>query len=290
MLVSVCVPTYEGEPHLAATIASALAQEGVDFEVIVVDNASTDRTPQILAEIEDPRVRVVRNPETVDLPTNFRRAIDAATGEVVKVLCDDDLLLPGALASQAAILRDRPHVSLVACRRAFLDDHDRLLSAGAGLRGMRGERPGRTVALRYARTGINPIGEPANTMFRRADYDAVGGWPTADDQVFTSDMELWLLLLANGCLYAQEQTLAAFRIAADGLSQTAEDRNQAANARFVRRVAANPTWRMRPWDRASAAVLPPLTWWLWRLRRSGMRPRSDFSALATSAMARVRSW
>lgn len=288
MLVSVCVPTYQGEPHLAQTLTSALAQEGVDLEVVVVDNASSDRTSELLAEVDDPRVRVLRNPHTVDLPTNFRRAVEATTGEVVKVLCDDDLLLPGALASQAAVLAQLPHVRLVASRRAFIDDDGRVLSGGSGLRGMRGEIPGRAVALRYARTGINPVGEPANTMFRRADYDAVGGWPTTPDQTFTSDLELWLRLLEGGYLFAQGEALAAFRIAHDGLSQTAETRNQEANARFARSVAGDPRWRMSPWDRACAAVVPSLTWQLWRWRQTGMRASGGLGSALGSARSAVR--
>lgn len=247
MRVSVCVPTYQGEAHLRAALDSALSQEGVDLEVIVLDNASSDGTAQILADIDDPRMRILRNPETVSLPENFRRVIEASTGEFVKVLCDDDLLLPGALASQAAILRDRPQVRLVACRRAFVDENDRVLSAGTGLRNLLGEHPGRAVAVRYARTGINPIGEPAGAMFRRDDYDAVGGWPSSEEWSFTSDLELWLRLLADGSLYGQGETLAAFRIDPNSLSQTADAHNQLVNERLVGAVAADPCWRMRGW-------------------------------------------
>lgn len=264
--VSVCIPVYQGERHLPATLESVLTQEGVDLEVVVVDNASTDGTAAVLASYDDPRLRVVRQPRTVPMTENFAAAVAATTGEHVKVCCADDLLLPGALAAQSAALAD-PAISVVACRRLFLDDDDNRVGP-AGLHGFLGRHGGREVARRFVRWGINPIGEPAAVMFRRADYDAVGGW--LRDLVYPSDLGTWLRLLHRGDLLGLPRPLAAFRLGRDAHSQTHEEQNFRENRELIRRVLADPGWGLGPLDAAAARVGYPLTWWAWRLRRQRM--------------------
>lgn len=265
--VSVAVPVYQGERHLRAALDSVLAQQGVDLEVVVVDNGSTDATPAILADYDDPRMRVIRRPSTVGLTANFAAAIEATVGEHVKLVCADDLLLPGTLALQSAALTADPQVSVVSGRRLLIDDEDHRVGP-VGLRGFVGRHPGRAVARRYARWGINPIGEPACVMFRRADYDAVGGW--SQDLTYPSDLETWLRLLRRGDLQGRPEALAAFRIGRAARSQTHEAQNNHENRELMRRVAADPHWRLNGGDRLIARMVYPLAWHAWRVRRRRM--------------------
>ncbi|GAB48106.1 glycosyltransferase family 2 protein [Mobilicoccus pelagius] len=265
--VSVCVPVYQGERYVRQTLHSVLDQEGVDFEVVVVDNASTDRTKEILATVDDPRVRVLHNEVNVGLTGNFRRAVEASTGEFVKICCADDLLLPGCLAVQAQVLNENPDIAVVAARRRFVDDHG-ILTPPAGLRGLLGRRRGREVARRYACTGINPVGEPAGVMFRRRDYDAVGGWN--EDLPYPSDLATWLALLHHGDLYGQAAPYAVFRIGRAAHSQTHEEQNYRENRELMRRVLADDAWSLGGGTRTVSQVALPVTWALWRLRRRWM--------------------
>lgn len=262
--VSVCMPVYQGEPHLRAALDSVFEQRGVDFELVVVDNASTDGTAQILASYDDPRLRVVRQAETVPLTANFAAAVAASRGDLVKVLCADDLLLPGALASQAQLLSQHRDISLVASRRVLIDDHDARIGP-VGLRGFLGRHSGRRVSRRFARWGINPIGEPACVMFRRADYDAVGGWGA--DLAYPSDMITWLRLLRRGDLLGQNEALAAFRIGQAAHSQRNEKRNEKENRELMRRTIGDPAWGLATRDRLISKVASPVAWWAWGVRR-----------------------
>ena len=81
--VSICVPTFNGEPHLRAYIASALAQTFPDFELLVVDDHSTDRSVAIAEEFasKDQRVRVVTSTSNAGMVQNWNRAIGLARGE-----------------------------------------------------------------------------------------------------------------------------------------------------------------------------------------------------------------
>jgi glycosyltransferase involved in cell wall biosynthesis len=105
--VSVVVPTRSRWRLLARTLRGALAQDGVELEVVVVDDASTDETPTRLAALRDPRIRIVRN-ETPRGPAGARNAgIEAARGGWIAFLDDDDLWAPSKLTSQLGAAASR---------------------------------------------------------------------------------------------------------------------------------------------------------------------------------------
>src|SRR5690349_11612258 len=111
--VSVVVPTYNRVGYLGETIASILRQDYRDFELVVADNASTDGTAALLAEIDDPRVRHVRRAHNVGWRANFNQALHDVESEYVTVVGDDDRLLAGSLARAVAFLDQAPGVGLV---------------------------------------------------------------------------------------------------------------------------------------------------------------------------------
>src|SRR5687768_14468183 len=85
--VSVCIPVYNGELFLAETIRSVLDQTYRDFELVVLDNASTDATGRIARSFGDPRVRVETNPSTIVQPENWRAAVRLCRAPLIKLLC-----------------------------------------------------------------------------------------------------------------------------------------------------------------------------------------------------------
>src|SRR5918993_498800 len=100
MSVSVVVPTRNRSRLLASTLRSVLVQRGVELEVIVVDEGSTDNTPEMLAALDDPRVRVLRHDVPRGLSAARNRGADEARGEWVAFVDDDDLWAPEKLVSQ----------------------------------------------------------------------------------------------------------------------------------------------------------------------------------------------
>jgi glycosyltransferase involved in cell wall biosynthesis len=96
-LISVVIPVYNRERELRRAIASCLAQQAADFEVIVVDDASTDRSAAVAAEHADRGVRLLRQPVNLGSSPARARGIDAALGEWIVRLDSDDALVPGAL-------------------------------------------------------------------------------------------------------------------------------------------------------------------------------------------------
>jgi glycosyltransferase involved in cell wall biosynthesis len=216
--VSICIPVRNGERFLAATIRSALDQTCPDIEVVLLDNASTDATPEIMGSFDDPRIRAVRNPDLLSLSDNWNRAVRLGGAPLVKLLCADDLLHPRCVELQVRHLEGNPGSALVAARRHMIDERNRVIAPNRGLSGLTGVHTGCEVARRVVRSGTNPIGEPGGALFRREHFDAVGGWRAERRHVM--DLDLWMRLLPHGRFVGLQQTLAAFRIGRGSVSAT----------------------------------------------------------------------
>ncbi|HWC32537.1 MAG TPA: glycosyltransferase family 2 protein, partial [Actinomycetota bacterium] len=99
--VTVVIPTRDRWSLLAtAALPAALVQEDVDLEVVVVDDGSRDETPERLAELTDPRLRVIRNLEPLGVAQARNAGIAAARGRWLAFLDDDDLWSPRKLRTQ----------------------------------------------------------------------------------------------------------------------------------------------------------------------------------------------
>ena len=96
MKFSVCIPNYNYEKYLGETIRSVLAQQA-KLEILVSDNASTDRSVEIVEGFKDPRIKVRINQVNVGFAGNLDRAARMATGDIINMLSSDDLMRPSAL-------------------------------------------------------------------------------------------------------------------------------------------------------------------------------------------------
>jgi hypothetical protein len=104
--VSVIIPTHNRRELLSMTLASVLAQSSVDLEAIVVDDGSSDETPRFLEELDDDRVRVVRNQPAKGVSAARNGGIAAARGDWIAFCDDDDLWAPDKLAAQLHAARE----------------------------------------------------------------------------------------------------------------------------------------------------------------------------------------
>jgi glycosyltransferase involved in cell wall biosynthesis len=108
--VSIIVPIYNQLPFIRETVESVLAQDHANLELVLSDDGSTDGTVEILREYaeRDPRVRVVASEANTGIAGAFNRALDAHTGDYIAWLGGDDVMLPGKLSRQVAVLGSRP--------------------------------------------------------------------------------------------------------------------------------------------------------------------------------------
>lgn len=209
--VSVVIPAYNNADYLGATIESVLEQTFPDFELLIADHASGDATWDVAsAYVGDERVRLMRTERGGGAQRNWNRVTAEARGDLVKLVCGDDLLYPTCLAEQVAAMRDNPAVSLAAGRRDIRDAHGGLLVSSRGLPRLAGRVAGRDATKATVRAGGNVFGEPACVLMRTEIVRAVGGWSRTEQYLI--DVELYLRVLRRGDLWASPSALAAFRV------------------------------------------------------------------------------
>lgn len=210
--VSVVVPAYNNALFLGKTIDSILAQDYDDYELIVADHSSLDRTGEIIERYAgNPFVRIMTpTPAGGGALANWNRVSGHARGEFVKLVCGDDLITSSALREQVAALDANPSAVLVASARTLIDSNDRIILQRRGLAGLSGLVPGRAAVRAAVRAGTNIFGEPCCVMFRRQLLDRVGGW---DSQYpYLIDQATYTRILLHGDMVALPKVLASFRI------------------------------------------------------------------------------
>lgn len=111
--ITIAIPTYNRSTWLKSCVEAALAQTYGWFEVLVSDNASTDATQEVLAGVNDTRLRVIQQPENIGLLPNWNACLDAARGEYIAVVSDDDAVSPEFLSRCAELIRKEPGIAIV---------------------------------------------------------------------------------------------------------------------------------------------------------------------------------
>jgi glycosyltransferase involved in cell wall biosynthesis len=204
--VSVCTPARNSAAYLEAAIDSVLAQDHPDFQLVVVDNASTDETPEICARYEDPRFRVARFEEGVGQAANWNRCLDLATGEYVVLLHADDELLPEFLGRAVGMLEANQDLGLVHCTVQHIDE------GGADLdlqRLFERDIVDRDDAILRRLLLEGCVINPSGVMVRRDAYDAVGRF--TERVVWGVDWHMWIRISMERPIGYLAEPLALYR-------------------------------------------------------------------------------
>jgi len=127
--VSIGLPVYNGERFIAEALDSVLAQTFEDYELIILDNASTDQTPEICRTYlaKDRRIRYYRNDQNIGAARNFNLAFELSIGEYFKWLADDDICAPRYLERCVEILDKDPSVVLSYPKVRLINENGNLI-------------------------------------------------------------------------------------------------------------------------------------------------------------------
>jgi glycosyltransferase involved in cell wall biosynthesis len=222
-LVSICVPTYNGARYLKACLDSAVEQTYRSIEIVVVDDHSTDETPEIAEDFvrTDHRVRLIRNPRRLGLVDNWNRSVELARGSWVKLLFQDDLLESSCVERMLAAAGSAGP-PIVACGRRFLFEDTaedvrgwyEWHAAEESLQGVLGDErlipAERLCDAVLEHVGQNFIGEPTAVLVKRAAFERFGVFNP--DLIAVPDLEYWIRVGANTGLALVPETLATFRV------------------------------------------------------------------------------
>ena len=218
------MPVRDAAPYVADALAGVRAQTFGDFELIVVDDASTDGSRAILARCDDPRLVVVHNDRHLGLTASLNRGLARARADLVARHDADDRSHPDRLALQVAVMRARPELALLGSRGRLIDERGRV----AGIF----DRPVDPHGIRWYQMFDNAFAH-GSVMFRRAVVvDALGGYD--ESFAWAQDWELWGRVLRRHEAANLPDRLLDYRTHA--ASVTVRSREPARDREYVRRI------------------------------------------------------
>lgn len=222
-LVTIVTPTYNQERFIAACIESALAQRYDAWEQIVVDDGSDDRTPEIVASYEDPRVRLLRLPHRGlgALAETYNAALGASGGALVGILEGDDRWPADKLERQVPLFED-PRTVLTWGRATTIDERGERLGERRAVNS-RGGRTAFDTAEAFRRlTRSNFLTPSVTVMVRRSALEAVGGFVQTGSALYV-DLPTWLRISAAipGQVEFLDEVLGEYRVHASQTTRAA---------------------------------------------------------------------
>lgn len=125
--VSVLMPVFNAEPYLAEAVESILAQSFIDFELIIVNDGSTDGTPALLEQFatRNSRIRVIDNGNNLGIVSSLNRGLDACRGAYVARMDADDIAVLDRLAKQVAVMDAKPDIVALGGALEYIDSAGR---------------------------------------------------------------------------------------------------------------------------------------------------------------------
>ncbi len=215
--ITVALPVYNGEQYIALAIKSVLAQTFIDFELLILDNCSTDNTLDIIKTFNDPRIRLIINPKNLGMIGNWNLAVSLATGKYIKILSHDDLLAPGCLAEQinGFLKYQNQNIGIVTCKKRIINESGVVVMPGFGLFGFTRIINGRHAIKKSMRAGRNIIGEPSVVLLDAKILRASGDF---EQPQFTPDIKMWFKMLTGSNLLFLNKSLASYRISSTSTS------------------------------------------------------------------------
>jgi glycosyltransferase involved in cell wall biosynthesis len=126
--VTVFIAVHNRARYVGDAIASVLGQDFTDFELLLIDDGSSDDSIAVIERFADPRIRLVRNDGNRGIPFTRSRGLELARGRYLAVLDSDDIMAPKRLVRQVAFLDRNPHIAIVGGWSREMDDGGRLKS------------------------------------------------------------------------------------------------------------------------------------------------------------------
>lgn len=208
--VTVMMPVYNGARYLHEAIISILEQSFTDFELLIIDDGSTDNSVEIVNSFSDPRIRQVYNDQNIGVSRTLNKGIDLARGEFIARMDADDISLPRRLEIQVNKFLISPDATVVATWVT-------LINAAGGDIGVWGcDRSASTCAEIYRMLPrLNCLAHPS-VMMRK---EILARYRYRDTNVHAQDYDLWLRLAADNFRIEKiKDSLLKYRVHSDSIS------------------------------------------------------------------------
>ena len=210
--VSIILPVYNGGPHLPKAINSILSQSFGNFELIIVNDGSTDNSKQVITSFNDPRIVYIANERNSGLIFTLNKAIDKASGKYIARMDADDICHTDRLAEQKKWLDEHSATSVVASTIEFIDENDQPAGHWPEDRASISAK-----SIRKKLPHDNCIAHPS--VMARAEILKTYRYKAYQKNI--EDYDLWLRLLADGKIIEKiEKPLLLYRVHAQSVTGT----------------------------------------------------------------------
>ena len=183
--ISVIMAAYNAVDYIEKSIVSILEQTFDGWELIIINDCSTDRTPEIIERYTklDPRISLLNNPVNINQALSRNRGISEARGKYIAILDDDDIAFPSRLKIQCDFLENNPSVALVASAAEIIDKNGKIIGHKRS--------PENLDELKFRIILKNPLVH-SSVMYRKELMEKIGGYNNkyfnAEDYKFYSEL------------------------------------------------------------------------------------------------------
>lgn len=209
--VSILMSVYNGANYISIALDSILHQTLQQFEFIIIDDGSNDRTGEIVSDYakNDVRIKLIRNDQNIGLTRSLNKGLAIACAKYIARQDADDISLPERLEKQSRYLDEHDDIVLIAANFNRIDSKDRLIR--------RIRQNCESKVIEWFLLFYNYLEGHSQVMFRREAALSVGGYSETYD--YAQDYELWTRLLAFGQIKILKDVLIKYRIHANALSK-----------------------------------------------------------------------
>ena len=221
--ISVILPVFNAERTLAASVESVLQQSFNNFELIAIDDGSTDRSGQILRSFRDPRIRVIEHQSNRGLVAALNDGLQEAAGALIARQDADDVSMPIRFALQRAVLAEEPRLGAVGAALQLVRD---------GTRSDVWSYPLSPTAARWQALFKTPVAHSV-AMFRRNCAMQVGGY--SETFKYAEDYDLWSRLLKVADIKSLPAALLNYSLDPAGISRSKSCEQRAVHCEIAAR-------------------------------------------------------
>ncbi|OQY14044.1 MAG: hypothetical protein B6I30_01800 [Desulfobacteraceae bacterium 4572_187] len=206
--ISVVMSVYNGKKHLKEAVESVLCQSCQDFEFIIVNDASTDKTNEILESFDDPRIKIIKNTENMGLTKSLNIGIKAAKGKYIARMDADDISLPHRFEIQVEYLERNPECAVAGSSYYQIDDKGTICSFIEVLTNDPDIKEGLKTQNWFGHGSV---------MMKKDAFLKAGGYN--EKYKFAQDYDLWLRLAAEHRLANIKEPLYCWRVSSSNISK-----------------------------------------------------------------------
>ena len=212
--VTVCIPVFNGEKFIEKTIKSVLQQSYTDYELLIIDNCSTDKTINIVNSFSDARINLIKNNQNIGLIGNWNRCLEYSKGKYIQFLCADDYLAKNCLEKKIEVFNKYSNICLVFNSSYIIDANDEIIMKR---RPFLNDRlfDGKKIAYKSF-IKRNLFGEPSNVMFKKDLIKEIGYFDSK--LCYSVDWDYWIKISTKGKVYFINDYLMYYRVISNSIT------------------------------------------------------------------------